>query len=296
MANLKVLEQFLNGEHPPVACATEKDYYRLWHDRGIGCLAPTDSAILGSLLADRLPWVFTAGYQATLRNAFPSLPSAGWAAFAATEDTQNPEAHPGTTLSDNGKGYLLNGHKSWIAHADVVDHLIVTVNDPGGNKRRARGLIIERGRTGMTLTQREQPGFLGAMSQGFARFEDTPIDQSEVFEFEAIRQFGRTEAKFVMLASAAFMLASLNAQSKLRGPLFAVSAAIVTLLGEHETSRQVYAKIDTAFQCCVDLFESEVDITGIAGYGSDRRLFRMYTDRIQRRAGYAAEEALGGAN
>ncbi len=39
------------------------------------------------------------------------------------------------------------------------------------------------------------------MSQGFVKFEDTPIERGEVFEFEPIRQFGRTEAKFVMLAS-----------------------------------------------------------------------------------------------
>jgi alkylation response protein AidB-like acyl-CoA dehydrogenase len=105
--------------------------------------APTDGAIAGALLADRLPWVFTAGYQATLRNAFPALPDGGWAAFVATEDEQVPRAHPGTTLTGDGQRYLLNGHKSWVTHSQVVDRLIVTVNDPAGDKRRARGLISE---------------------------------------------------------------------------------------------------------------------------------------------------------
>lgn len=280
MTNFNVLEQFLNGEHPSVPCATEKNYYQLWHERGIGDLAPTDIAILGSLLADRLPWVFTAGYQATLRNAFTSLPRGGWAAFAATEDPNDPQAHPGTTLRDNGQGYLLSGHKSWVAHSAVVDHLIVTVNDPEGDKRWARGLIIERERAGLTLTHREQPEFLVRMSQGFAKFDDTPVDQGEVFEFESIRQFGRTEAKFVMLASAAFLLARVNESSELQDRLFTVIASLVTLIGESETSAQVYGRVDREFQRCVDLFEKDANVDRLPDYDADRRLFRMYTDRI----------------
>ena len=257
---------------------------------------PTDVAMRGGLVADRLPWVFTAGYQATLRNAFTMLPLAGWAAFAATEDERDPHAHPGTTLRDDGRGYLLNGHKSWVAHSAVVDHLIITINDPDGNKRRARGLIVERGRPGVTLSHRTDPGFLSAMSQGFAKFEDTPIERGEVFEFEPIRQFGRTEAKFVMLASATFMLARAEETSELQDRLFAAIGALVTLLGERETSRQVYAKVDLEFQRCADLFETAVDVSGIANYTSDRRLFRMYADRIQRRAGYAKQAAQESGN
>ncbi len=296
MASLEVLERFLSGELAALPCPAEKDFYRLWHDQEMHKFAPTDIAMQGGLLADRLPWVFTAGYQATLRNAFTMLPPAGWAAFAATEDKQDSDAHPGTTLRDNGRGYLLNGHKSWVAHSAVVDHLIVTINDPDGDKRRARGLTVERGRAGVTLSHRENPGFLGAMSQGFAKFEDTPIDLGEVFEFEPIRQFGRTEAKFVMLACATFMLARAEESSELQDRLFTVTGALVTLLAERDTSRQAYARIDLEFQRCVDLFEADVNVHEIPGYASDRRLFRLYTDRIQRRAGYAQQEAKSAKN
>ncbi len=291
MTNLAVLEQFLNGEHGPVPCATEQDYYRLWHARGIGNLAPTDIAILGGILADRLPWVFTAGYQATLHNAFTSLPPDGWAAFAATEDAHDPQTHPGTSLRNNGQGYFLNGHKSWVAHSAVVDHLIVTINDPEGDKRRARGLIVQRDRAGVTLTHREQPRFLAQMSQGFAKFDDTLVDQGEVFEFESIRQFGRTEAKFVMLASAAFLLARVEDSSELQDRLFTVIASLVTLIGENETSAQVYGRVDRELQRCVDLFEKDDSLRHIPDYATDSRLFRMYTDRIQRRVGYARQDA-----
>ena len=292
MVNLNVMEQFLNVKHQPVPCATELDYYRLWHERGIGNLDPIDTAILGSLLADRLPWVFTAGYQATLRNAFTSLPPTGWAAFAATEDKQNPQAHPGTTVRDGGQGLVLSGHKSWVAHSAVVDHLIVTINDPEGDKRRARGVVVERNRAGLTLTHRENSGFLAQMSQGFAKFEDTPIDQGEIFEFESIRQFGRTEAKFVMLASATFLLARVHDEAPLQDRLFNVIGSLVTLLGESETSPQVYGRVDREFQRCVDLFEKEINLSDLPDYAPDRRLFRMYTEKIQRRVGYAKQDAI----
>ena len=291
MATFDVLERYLRGEYAAVPCAREADYYTVWHERGLDGMAATDAALAGGLLADRLPWVFTAGYQATLRNAFPALPAGGWAAFAATEDTHDRDAHPGTSLVEDADRCMLNGHKSWVAHSRCVDHLIVTVNDVDGDKRRARGLIIERSRSGVTLSHREQPGFLASMSQGFAKFENTPVVPGEVFEFAPIGLFGRTEAKFVMLAAAAFMLARASIRSALQGRLFATSGALLTLLGERETSRQVYAGIDREFQHCVDLFEQQVNTATIVDYAADRRLLRMYTDKIQRRAEYAKQEA-----
>ena len=290
MATLQILEHFLQGKYASRSCGTETEYYALWHDLGIDTLTPINCAITGALLADRLSWVFTAGYQATLRNAFPFLPPGGWAAFAATEDLDDGQPYTGTTLSDDGYRYILNGHKSWVAHSRLVDHLIVTVNDPQGDKRRVRGLIIERGRNGVTLTHRERPAFLGAMSQGFAKFENTPGDRMEVFEFEPIRQFGRTEAKFVMLACTAFLLTRAGSSSELQDRLLAIGAALLSFLDESETSRQVYGSIDREFQRCVDRFEQQVDTGAIVDYESDRRLFRMYTDRIQRRVDYAKSE------
>ncbi|MFT4561492.1 MAG: alkylation response protein AidB-like acyl-CoA dehydrogenase [Gammaproteobacteria bacterium] len=286
MTALQTIEKYLGGDYQISPCESESDYYALWAARGIGNLPPEASAIAGAMLADRLPWVFTAGYQATLRDAFPMLPRGGWAAFAATEDAVDP----GATLTGANGASKLNGNKGWVAHSAVVDHLIVTVNDPMGDKRKARGLIVERDRGGVTLTHRAQPGFLGAMSQGFANFNDVQIEPNEVFEFEAIRQFGRSEAKFVMLAASAFMLAKSEEATELHDRLINTAAALVSLLAQEHTSRQVYASIDREFQRCVDLFEQQVAVDEIPDYGADRKMFRMYTDRIQRRRVYAKRE------
>lgn len=291
MPSMHIFEQYLNGRFAVVPAATEADYYALWHARGIDRMAPAAMAVAGALLADRLPWVFTAGYQATLRNAFRQLPPGGWAAFAATEDVDDPRAHPGITLQQDGAALVLRGHKSWLAHSRHVDHLIVTINDPGGDKRQARGVIVERERDGVSITHREAPGFLAAMSQGFLEFRDTRVVAGSVFEFEAIRQFGRTEAKFVMLAATAFMLARCGEFRDLQDRLFALGGALLTLLGEIDTSRQVYAAVDREFQRCTDQFEMTDRALGIPGYLQDQRLFRMYSEKIQRRAGYARAES-----
>ena len=287
MTSLAGLERHLEGTVAPRHCDDEAAYHDLWHAQGLDAAPPVDAALLGGLLADRLPWVFAAGYQATLRNAFPMLPSGGWAAFAATEDEHDTVAHPGTRLTEFDDGYRLDGCKSWVGHSRLVRHLIITVNDPSGDKRRARGLVVDRDAPGVTLTHREQPRFLAAMSQGFARFEATPVARAAVFEFEPIRQFGRTEAKFVMLSTVAFMVARTARESVEGDRLVTLAAALVALISEPETSRQAYGAIDRQFQLCVSAFEQDFDTAAIPGYETDRRMLRMYTERIQRRVGYA---------
>lgn len=290
MVSLSGLERLLEGAFAPATCEREDDYHALWHERDLNAASPADIAIAGGAFADRPAWVFAAGYQATLRNAFTRLPPDGWAAFAATEDEADPVAHPGTTLAEDGDRLRLDGCKAWVGHSRLVEHLIVTVNDPGGDKRKARGVVVRRDAPGVTLTHRAAPGFLAVMSQGYARFERTPVEPGAVMGFEPIRQFGRTEAKFVMLAATAFMLVRAPGPGPLRDELTAITGALVALLAEAETSRQAYGAIDRAFQRCVDRFEAEGPVQDIPDYGDDARLFRMYTDRIQRRVGYARAE------
>jgi hypothetical protein len=291
MSDLSSLERLLEDRFAPVPCASEADFHALWLARGYDALAPVAAAVAGGAVADRLAWVFAAGYQATLRNAFTTLPPRGWAAFVATEETREPERYPGTTLSVDGDSLRLDGCKLWVGHSRLAEHLVVSINDPAGDKQRARAVIVARDAPGVVLTHRDTPGFLPAISQGYARFEGTPVVPGDVIAFEPIRQFGRTEAKFVMLAASAFMLARLPATSTARDGGYAVAAALVALLGEATTSRQVYGAIDRTYQALADAFEREVDVAALPGDAADLRLLRMYTARIQRRVGYAMTAA-----
>lgn len=281
---LKLFDDWLATPAPIPACANEAAFAALWHERQLNLLEPVATAVAGALMADRLAWVFAAGYQATLRNAFPTLPGAGWAAFVATEEPQPSAQYPGTCLEPGSDGLLLSGYKLWVAHSALVKHLIVTINDSNGDKYKARAVIINSERPGVVLSHRKAPGFLPALSQGYAQFTNVAVTAGEVIEFEAIRQFGRTEAKFVMLASLAFMFARADNNTPFSDRILSTAAALISMLQQKETSRRVYAALDREFQQLVSQFEDAVDTSVIADYSNDSRLFRMYSARIQRKS------------
>ena len=87
-----------------------------------------------------------------------------------------------------------------------------------------------------------------------------------------------------MLASVAFMLMRVDRDSEPAQRLLNVGTAFEALLAETATSRRAFAAVDLEYQRCVTLFEQHTDTSAIADYENDKRLFRMYSDRIQRRA------------
>ena len=149
-------------------------------------------ALTGGALADRLAWVFVSGYQAAVRQCFPELvPATGWTCLAAAEG----RGGPGCRLSHDSNGYKLSGEKSWIAGAGVLESLVVSTGD--GEQRSFSGVLTAS--PGVTIDLPREPGFLGEMSQGVARFEDVPV--TRVLETpERSLWFRGAEPLFVMLA------------------------------------------------------------------------------------------------
>src|SRR5690348_5713505 len=92
------VEQALNGAFVAVAAPTEADYHSAWLLHQIGNEDPFVMAAMGGALADRMAWVYEAGYQGTLRRCFPDLPAEpGWSAFVNREDPAGDL--PGTSLT-----------------------------------------------------------------------------------------------------------------------------------------------------------------------------------------------------
>ena len=52
-------------------------------------------AVHGGMLADRMAWVFVAGYQAALRRTFPDQALPRWAALAVSEIDAMTHRFPG---------------------------------------------------------------------------------------------------------------------------------------------------------------------------------------------------------
>ena len=92
-------------------------------------------------------------------------------------------------------------------------------------------------------------------------------------------------------SSAAFLARRSAAYPDLRDEFIQLAAAIIGLIHEHQTSRQVYGVVDRRFQAAVDRFEELDGSAAVPDYARDGRMFRMYSERIQRRVGYARDEA-----
>ncbi|MDP6832435.1 MAG: hypothetical protein QF512_15875 [Alphaproteobacteria bacterium] len=274
-----VIERFLDGQVPIAAAPDEAAWHQAWHEGGLNALPPVLSALQGGMCADRLSWVFIAGYQAAIRHVFPEVPGQGWAAYAATEDKAEPEAYPPTRLSIGGKGLVLDGCKSWLAQSRHLDHLLVTINET------EQCVLVSARDPGVHLSHREAPGFLGDMSQGFARFEAVEIAPKNIFAKERMREFGRREPRFVMLAGVGYLLAHLGeADPALQRDLIAIALSLAVICESPEIIPKTFAALDRALQEAIGRFADVADTAALPNWDSDRRLLSMYSPRIQERA------------
>ena len=179
--------------------ADEDAYKALW----LAAVAPQQDlgllAVQGGLLADRLAWVFVAGYQAALRRTFPDQGFSGWAAFAVSEDRRGDPPLPGVDYQNVDTGFSISGHKTWVAAVNAVDHLVIKA----GRGARARYFNLPRQTRGLELSARAA-NFLGEMSQGSAHLVDVRVSTDTALNADAVPQFGQREALYIYLAFLAY--------------------------------------------------------------------------------------------
>jgi hypothetical protein len=195
------LDRLTAGSYSPLRCLTEADWHQQWHAGSVSSHPPLVVALLGGALADRLDWVFHAGYQGMMRYAFPYCPQSGWASYLVAEDKTGE--FPGAELTMSAEGRILVGFKSWVAASEHVDHLLVKARQ--GDAEIV--VLLASDDTGVRLKSREKPGFLSDLSQGFAAFEDVPVASEQVFPLAQLHEnFSYAEALHVLVALNAFMI------------------------------------------------------------------------------------------
>jgi acyl-CoA dehydrogenase len=86
-----------------------------------------ERAAFGGLSADRLGFAFAAGYREALRKLVPGL-GHHRAALCVTERGGGHPRAIETTLTPDGDGYLVSGHKRWATMARHVDVLLVVAS------------------------------------------------------------------------------------------------------------------------------------------------------------------------
>ena len=157
---------------------------------------PLERALRHGACADRLAWVFCAGYQAALAEGFPEFDGPGWSCLAASVR----EGATPCTFEHDEIGPRLDGEKSWIAAVNQVDRLVVAVGE--GETRCF--VHVTRGAEGLAFEDPGPASFLRELSQGRAHFDGVRPGAGAVLADPArARRFRGAEALFVLAALAA---------------------------------------------------------------------------------------------
>ena len=164
MTHRQVYESLVEDGLHRVESASEAAYRDAWTEHAL----PREPdllamAISGGIIADRMAWVFVAGYQAACRHVFPSAALRSWVSYAATEDREGDPPLPGVRLTGEPSAGTLSGNKAWIGAARGMAQLVVRV----GTGPEATYFLVDRERHGVTIDPVLED-FLDVMCQGRA--------------------------------------------------------------------------------------------------------------------------------
>lgn len=220
-----LVERIRTGEIAPVEAPTESEFYEAWVRRGVSSPDPFMTAAVGGAMADRLAWVFVAGYQGTITRCFPELEVIpGWRSFTNTEDRSG--TLPGTALTGGPGERRLSGWKTWLAAAAHVDEMLISArqNEPPF-------VLVRRDQHGVHIEGGPPKAYLQEMVQGAVRFDDVEVDDDQVVGNEAtFSVFRASEGAYVRVALNAFILSH---SLRLGGSATLVGGAVAGLLGAY---------------------------------------------------------------
>ncbi|MEH6909654.1 MAG: hypothetical protein V7459_03640 [Oceanicoccus sp.] len=284
--NVLDVDDFLDSyrKNQPIIpkCEQEADWYRYWQSAEMNHLDPALMALKGGIHAPNLAYVFISGYQAAMRHVFPEIPDNGWTAFAASEDSQNPDQNPPLVATNTADTIILTGTKSWVAQSKSVDYLIVTAKSVTNGRVM---ILVKTAQKGLELSHRDAPSFLADMSQGFARFSEVAVEKNAIIPGERLKTFMKSESKFIMLAlSGWFYSQSLINQLTLADNFKALATDYFSVCRDNAVKVTTLAALDTRLQSLFNEFSNQSDISTIANWQGDRALVSTYSKGIQTRA------------
>ena len=259
------------ASHVGTEIPDEHTYAALWSEQVSGLDSLTAQAAQGGLLADRMAWVFVAGYQCALRHTFAELPAEGIVAFAVSEDRKNDPPLPGVKSLQHNGGVQVSGYKTWVACSASLSQLVIKA-DRG---EAANYYCIERATKGLSLTDKHG-GFLAEMSQGVAHLDNvvvtTPLDASQV------AHFGLRETLYIYMAFCAWA-GKLVAQTERCERLIQRLATLAANVPANLESLAELKEVDHAVQALI----AEVPERATPAWGKDQRLISMYSPGLQKR-------------
>ena len=257
--------------HRPTTQGDEAGYAAVWRQQALVTADLVELAIVGGLLADRMAWVFVAGYQSALRHTFPSIPMDGLAAFAVSEDRKGNPPLAGVQSHEHDGKLCVSGYKTWVACSTTLAYLLIKANRGAA----AQYFCLPRQTPGLTL-QDKYGTFLPEMSQGIAKLDRvaTPaaLDQS------AVASFGLRETLYIYLAFCAWAGMQGAAPEQCQGLILRLAALIRQLPVDAQGLAELKA-VDADVQALRESISPRL----VAGWQADQRLIAMYSPGIQKR-------------
>ena len=259
------------GRHLETVNADERAYSEVWLREVAPLASRRAQAVQGGLLADRLAWVFVAGYQCALRHTFPQLPAHSMAAFAVSEDRKGDPLLPGVTAKVLNGETRVSGYKTWVACCATLSHLVIK-SDRGD---KASYYCLERNSHGLTLTPK-YGSFLAEMSQGVAQLKEVTVASS--LDASQVSYFGLRETLYIYMAFCAWAGKFLESDEHCE----ALIRRLAGLTERLPLDQAALAELKAVDQAVQELRRSVPD-TAAPNYEQDQRLIAMYSPGIQNR-------------
>ncbi len=253
--------------------SSEAEYQRIWQEYIQVEHSPEEVAYIGGVLADRLAFLFIAGYQAAVRRTF-DLTDKNWTVLAVSEDKSLSDPKPGLSLTADG---LLCGYKTWVASSDFMEKMIVST----GTSEDLRLWKVDRNQRGLTLHRKNKPAFLGEMSQGIGEFDRVIASELQELPSIDLKLFSKREPLYLYIAFCGFLHKKLpHPESEtLLNSLLVIATGDFSLAGDKQLFAEVDRQIGVIFNVLdPGLFSGE--------YQQDKGLMRLYSKVIQKRAGF----------
>lgn len=252
--------------------SNEAEYQRIWREYIRVEHSPEEVACIGGVLADRLAFLFIAGYQAAVRRTF-DLTDKNWTVLAVSEDRSLSDPKPGLLLDAAG---LLCGYKTWVASSDFMATMIVST----GTSEDLRLWKVDRNQRGLTLHRKNESSFLGEMSQGIAEFDRVMTSELQELPSINLKIFSKREPLYLYIAFCGFL------HQKLQHPEseMLLNSLLVIATGDFSLAddKQLFAEVDRQISTIFDATDPGL-FSG--NYQQDKGLMKLYSKVIQKRAG-----------
>ncbi|MFN0161467.1 MAG: acyl-CoA dehydrogenase family protein [Burkholderiales bacterium] len=260
--------------------------------RIVGASSTIEGAVMGGYAADRVAWAFGAGYQAALRQLDPTLPEEQVACLCVTEAGGNTPRAIASTLTPDGAGFRLDGHKKWSTLGPAGACLIVVARLVDGEtpaRPTLKAVRVTAGQPGLRVVTMPPPRFVPELPHAEVHLEGVQIAADAVLPGDGytavVKPFRSIEDIHVSAAVLAHLLrearrlawsatwmaecaATLDSLVNLAGSDPLGTATHIALEGALIATNRLYAAADLSFA-------ASSDSGAAARWARDRSLFQV---------------------